>query len=156
YAHQASEAMTDFGALMRQVAPLLGYHPSVANSHGQARYRPHGSLCIDFDRGLFMDYAAGAGGGGFDLIRAETGQDPRDWLKRNNIGSHARPVAKPRILGRKEDLGAERRNFTNDELDRIAEARRLWDQAQPIDGVPEVGGYLAARGLDVIGCKDEL
>src|SRR5262245_26539065 len=149
--------MTDFGALMRQVAPLLGYHPSVANRHGQARYRPNGSLYIDFHRGLFMDYAAGTGGGVFDFIRAETGQDPRDWLKRNNIGSHTRPMAKPRILRRKEDLGAERRNFTNAELDRIAEARKLWDQAKPIDGIPEVAAYLAARGgLDVSGCKDEL
>src|SRR5215467_8863731 len=110
--------MKDFGELMRRVAWSLGYDPTVANRHGQARSRPHGSLCIDFRQGLFMDYAAGAGGGVFDFIRAETGQDPRDWLKRNNIGSHTRPVAKPRTLRRKEDLGAERRSITNDELDR--------------------------------------
>jgi Toprim domain len=150
--------MKDFGELMRQVAPLLGYHPSAANRNGQARYRPHGSLCIDFRQGLFMDYAAGAGGGVFDFIRAETGEDPRDWLKRRRIGSYTPAATRRRIFRRNEDdLGAERRDFTTDELDRIADARRLWDQAQPICGVPEVAGYLAARGgLDVSACKDEL
>lgn len=104
-----------------------------------------------------MDYAAGGGGGVFDFIRAETGEEPRDWLKRNRIGSHSRGAAGPRILRCKEDVGAKRRDFTTDELKRIADARRLWDQAQPIGGVPEVAGYLAARGGLVVGaCKNEL
>src|SRR5262249_5083420 len=58
---------------------------------------------------------------------------------------------------RRDDKGAGHRDFTADELKRIADARRIWDQGQPIDGTPEVAGYLTARGgLDVSGCKNEL
>ena len=142
---------------MRQVASLLGYYPIEADCHGQARYRPHGSLCIDFSQGLYMDYAAGSGGGVFDFIRAETGEEPGDWLKRHRIGSHSRGTARPRIRRCNEDVGAKRRDFTTDELKRIADARRVWDQAQPTDGVSEVASYLAARGgLDVGACTNEL
>jgi Toprim domain len=147
----------DFGDLMRQVAPLLGYDPGMANRQGKARYRPHGSLCIDFHRGLFVDHATGNGGGVFAFIETETGQDPREWLKHNNVDSPKPAAARPGIFRRKEDHGAERRDFTADELERITNAREIWDQARPIDGVSEVAGYLAARGgLDVSACKDEL
>jgi len=47
----------NFGDLMRQVAPLLGYDPNKADRKGEARYRPHGSLCVDFRRGLFAAFA---------------------------------------------------------------------------------------------------
>ena len=43
--------MRDYPALMRQVAPLLGYDPRTADRKGVARYRSHGSLKIDFDHG---------------------------------------------------------------------------------------------------------
>ena len=33
--------MKDFGELMRQVAPLLGYDPRAADPKGVARYRSH-------------------------------------------------------------------------------------------------------------------
>jgi Toprim domain len=149
--------MSDFGQLMRQVAPLLGYDPRVANPKGVGRYRSHGSMKIDFSRGTFSDFETGVAGGVLDFIRVETGQDPRDWLKHNHINSPKPAMARPGIFRRKEDHGAERRDFTADELERIADARTIWDQAQPIDGVQQVAGYLAARGgLDVTGCKAEL
>jgi hypothetical protein len=141
---------------MRRVAPLLGYELSVANCQGEARYRPHGSLCIDFRHGLFIDHAAGEGGGVYAFIKAETGQDPGDWLKRNYIAS-PKSAARLAILARKGEFSLEHRVLTADEIERIAVARRLWDAARPIDGVPEIAGYLLARGgLDIRDCKDEL
>ena len=67
------------------------------------------------------------------------------------------PAVKIAAMSRKEDHGAEPRDSTDDEKVRAAAARTLFEQAQPIDGVPEVAGYLAARGgLDVGACKGEL
>lgn len=140
--------MRDFGDLMRQVAPLLGYDPRMANRQGKARYRPHGSLCIDFCRGLFVDHATGNGGGVLAFIETETGQDPREWLKHNNVDSPKPAAARPRIFRRKEDHGAERRDLTADEIERAAAARAIWDQAQPIEGVQPVADYLASRCLE--------
>jgi hypothetical protein len=161
--HPLSGAMRDFGELMRQVAPLLGYDPRAADRKGVARYRSRGSLKIDFGRGTFADFESGITGGVLDFIRHASGEDARIWLERQGLASRKqkysplRSMAAREMVSRKADEGAERRDFTAKELERIADARRVWDQARPIDGVPEVAGYLAARGgLDVSGCKDEL
>ena len=59
---RASGPAMNFGDLMRQVAPLLGYDPNKADRKGEARYRPHGSICVDFRRGLFAAFAVGHDG----------------------------------------------------------------------------------------------
>jgi Toprim domain len=155
--------MKDFGELMRQVAPLLGCDPKAADRKGVARYRAHGSLKIDFGHGTFADFESGEAGGVLDFIRHASGEDPRTWLQRQGLASRTqkysplRAMAARKMASRKADLGAERRGLTDDEKARAAAARAIFEQAQPIDGVPEVAGYLAARGwLDVSGCKAEL
>jgi hypothetical protein len=137
----------NFGELMRQVAPLLGYDPSKADHKGEARYRPHGSLCIDFRRGLFADHAAGEAGGVMAFIKAQTGEKPREWLRRNHIES-PEPSTERKPSWRREDNGAEFRELTADELERATAARAIWDEAEPIAGVPAVQGYLYARCLE--------
>jgi hypothetical protein len=151
----------DYSELMRQVAPLLGYDPRAADRKGVARYRSHGSLKIDFARGTFSDFEAGVAGGVLDFIRYASGEDACTWLERQGLAARHHSllcaIAARQAASRRDDKGAERRDFTADELERIADARRIWDQGQPIDGTPEVASYLAARGgLDVSGCKDGL
>jgi hypothetical protein len=66
-------------------------------------------------------------------------------------------MAAREIASRKSDVGAEPRDLKDDQRAAADFARAVFEQAQPIDGVPEVSGYLAARGgLDVSGCKSEL
>jgi Toprim domain len=137
----------NFGELMRQVAPLLGYDPSKADHKGEARYRPHGSLCIDFRRGLFADHAAGEAGGVRAFIKAQTGEKPREWLRRNHIES-PEPSTERKPAWRREDNGAEFRELTADELERVSAARAIWDEAEPITGVQTVAGYLGSRYLE--------
>jgi hypothetical protein len=139
-----------FGELMRRVAPLLGYNPEAADRKGEARYRPHGSLRIDYRRGLFADYAAGEAGGVLDFIKRETGEEPREWLQRNHIESPA-PTTERRTSRRREDDGAELSDLDANELERAAAARAIWEQAQPIAGVSAVEGYLRSRCLEPIG-----
>ena len=151
--------MTDFGELMRRVAPLLGYDPRVADRKGVARYRSHGSLKIDFGRGTFSDFESGEAGGVLDFIRRSSGDDARAWLVRHGLFSTKRGYSPPRAMAvsKKADLGAEPRDLTDEERARALAARVIFERAQPIDGVPEVAGYLAARGgLNVSGCKAEL
>src|SRR5262245_40569299 len=148
--------------LMRQVAPLLGYDLRTADRRGVARYRSHGSLKIDFDRGTFADFEAGIAGGVLDFIRHASGEDARIWLERQGLALRAKRYSPLRTIGtreiaRKADLGAEPRDLTENEKARASTAREIFERAQPIDRVPEVAGYLAARGgLDVSGCKNEL
>src|SRR5262245_16542034 len=151
----------NYPELMREVAPLLGYDPRAADRRGVARYRSHGSLKIDFARGTFSDFEAGVAGGVLDFIRYASGEDACIWLERQGLAAprysllHA--IAACQAAGRQDNKGADRRDFTADELERIADALMIWDQGQPIDGAPEVTGYLTARGgLDVSGCEDEL
>jgi Toprim domain len=139
----------NFGELMRRVAPLLGYDPEAADRKGEARYRPHGSLRIDYRRGLFADYAAGEAGGVLDFIKRETGEQPRDWLQRNHIDA-PKPAAPQRTSRRRQNDG-ERRYLDADELERAAAARAIWEQAVPIAGVSAVEGYLRSRRLEPIG-----
>src|SRR5262245_59774854 len=151
----------DYPELMRQIAPLLGYDPSAADRRGVARYRSHGSLKIDFVCGTFSDFEAGVAGGVLDFIRHASGEDACKWLERQGLAARRyslpRGVTARRGASRRDDKDTERRDFTADELERIADALRIWDQGQPIDGVPEVAGYLTARGgLDVSGWKNEL
>jgi len=151
----------NYPELMREVAPLLGYDPRAADRRGIARYRSHGSLKIDFARGTFSDFEAGVAGGVLDFIRYASGEDAGVWLERQGFAarrySQRRAIPAPQGASRRDDKGTERRDFTADELERIADALRIWDQGEPIDGAPEVVGYLTARGgLDVSGCKDEL
>ena len=57
----------------------------------------------------------------------------------------------------KADFGAQFRELSDEQRPSADFAKATFEQALPIDGVPEVAGYLAARGgLDVSGCKDEL
>ena len=139
--------MIHFADLMRQVAPLLGYDPGKANHKGVARYRSRGSMRIDFRKGLFADYEAGEAGGVFDLIKHETGERPIEWLKRNRLEAPA-PVARPRRRTT-EDHGAERRDPTDEERERIEVARNFWEGGEPVDGVRCVRSYLASRCLEL-------
>jgi Toprim domain len=143
--------MTDFGDLMRQVAPLLGYDSSAADRKGIARYRSHGSLRIDFGKGLFADYEAGEAGGVFDLIEHATGERPCDWLQRNHISApKGNGTARaPRARREPEDRGAERRDLSFEELERATLAREIWQQGQSVEGVTAVKDYLAARHLEI-------
>src|SRR5262249_9882828 len=138
----------DFGELMRQVAPLLGYDPGKANQKGIARYRSKGSLRINFRRGFFNDFEAGRAGGVFDFIEYATGEQSSDWLDRNHIDA---PKSNGARAAKRdpEDHGAERRDLTFEELERSTRARRIWQQAQPIAGVDAVAGYLASRRLEL-------
>jgi Toprim domain len=152
---------SDYPELMRQVAPLLGYDPRAADRRGVARYRSHGSLKIDFARGTFSDFEAGVAGGVLDFIRYASGEDAGIWLERQGFAARRyslrRAIPARQGASRRDDKGTERRDFTADELERIADALRIWDQGQPIDGAPEVAGYLTARGgLDVSGCRSEM
>jgi len=137
--------MTDFGSLMRDVAPLFGYDPSAADRKGVARYRARGSLRIDYARGLFADYEAGEFGGVFDFIKRETGESPLEWLRRNHLEAPARAAHAPRRCT--EDRGAERRAPTAEEQERIELARKIWDAGEPVDGVAAVRDYFASRCL---------
>jgi putative DNA primase/helicase len=142
--------MRDFGSLMRQVAPLLGYDPEAADRKGEARYRPHGSLRINYRHGLFSDYAAGDAGGVLDFIKRETGEQPREWLQRNHIEAPAPTTERRAPPRRREDDGAERRDLDADEQERAAAARAIWEQAVPIAGVSAVEDYLRSRCLEPI------
>src|SRR5262249_59897026 len=93
----------NFVDLMRQVAPLLGYDPNKADRKGEARYRPHGSLCIDFRRGLFADHAAGEAGGVLAFIKSQTGEEPCEWLRRNHIESPEPPTERKPSRPRGDD-----------------------------------------------------
>ena len=137
----------NFGELMRQVAPLFGYAPSAADRRGIARYGSRGSMRIDFARGLFADYEAGLYGGVFDFIKRETGESPIEWLRRNRLEAPARRISHAPPRRRTKDLGAERRDLTQEEQDRIELARKIWDAAAPVDGVAAVRDYLASRHL---------
>ena len=150
----------DYSELMRQVAPLLGYDPWVADRNGVARYRSRGSLKIDFAHGTFFDFEAGVGGGLCALIRHATGEDARNWLERQGLASRTK-TSPPRMMAAREisraDLGAEPRELTDEQRASADFARAIFERAQSIDGVTEVTGYLAVRGgLDVSGCKSEL
>jgi len=140
--------MTDFGSLMRDVAPLLGYDPGRADRKGIARYRARGSLRIDYRQGLWSDYEAGEAGGVFDFIKYATGESPVEWLKRNRLEAPARCTARA-ARRPTQDLGAERRDHTDDERERIELARKIWDAGEPVDGVAAVDGYLASRCLEL-------
>jgi hypothetical protein len=155
--------MTDYPQLLRQVAPLLGYDPRAADHKGVARYRSYGSLKIDFGRGTFSDFEAGIAGGVLDFIRHVSGEDARTWLERQGLASRTQKycplgsIAARERASRKADAGAEPRELTDEQKASAGFARATFEQAQPIEGVPEVAGYLAARGgLDVSGCKNEL
>jgi hypothetical protein len=139
--------MIHFGELMRQVAPLFGYDPSRADRKGVARYRSRGSLRIDFRQGLFADYEAGEAGGVFDFIARETGEPPIEWLRRNHFEA-PEPAART-SRRREEDHGAGRRELTAEDRDRIELVWSIWEAARPIDGIPEVAGYLASRRLSL-------
>src|SRR5262249_50538369 len=135
----------DYSVLMRQVASLLGYDPRLADRRGLARYRSRDSLKIDFGRGTFTDFEAGVGGGVFDFIQHVSGEDARTWLYRQGLVSGVKrysPLRKmaAREIARKADLGAEPRDLTENEKARASTAREIFEQAQPIDGVPEVAG----------------
>jgi Toprim domain len=149
--------------LMRQVAPLLGYDLRTADRRGVARYRSHGSLKIDFDRGTFADFEAGIAGGVLDFIRQASGEDARTWLERQGLALASERYPPPHMMAareiasRKADLGAGPKELNAEQRASAQFANTLFQQALPIDGVPEVAGYLAARGgLDVSGCKREL
>ena len=152
----------DYSVLMRQVAPLLGHDPRRADRMGLARYRSRGSLKIDFARGTFTDFEDGVGGGVLDFILHVSGDDARSWLVRQGLVSGVKryPLLRKmtaREIARKADLGAEPRDLTENEKGRASTAREIFERARPIDGVPEVAAYLAARGgLNVSGCKNEL
>jgi putative DNA primase/helicase len=140
--------MVHFGELMREVAPLFGYDPSKADRKGVARYGARGSLRIDFARGLFADYEVGEYGGVFDFIKRETGESPVEWLRRNHLEAPERSthrVARRRL----EDLGAERRDLTEEERERVELARAIWDAGEPVDGVAAVRDYFASRCLEL-------
>jgi len=141
--------MTDFGSLMRDVAPLLGYDPGRADRKGIARYRARGSLRIDYRQGLWSDYEAGEAGGVFDFIKYATGERPVDWLRRNRLDAAA-PVARATGQRRRpHDLGAERRNPTDEERERIELAFALWENARSVEGITAVRDYLASRRLEL-------
>src|SRR5262249_3222769 len=137
--------MTDFGSLMRDVAPLLGYDPGRADRKGIARYRARGSLRIDYRQGLWSDYEAGEAGGVFDFIKYATGERPVEWLKRNRLDAPA-SIARRR---RPHDLGAERRDPTDEERERIKLAFALWEDARSVEGVTAGHDYLASRCLEL-------
>jgi Toprim domain-containing protein len=153
----------NYGDLMRQVAPRLGFDPRIADRKGVARYRSRGSLKIDFARGTFADFEDGVAGGVLDFIRHTSGEDARPWLERQGFALASERYSLPRmtaareIVSRKTDLGAEPRQLNDKQRASADFARAIFERAQPIDEVPEVAGYLTARGkLDVSGCKEEL
>src|SRR5262249_29009689 len=105
----------DYPELMRQVALVLGYDPRAANRRGVARYRAHGSLKIAFARGTFSDFEAGVAGGVLDFIRYASGEDACIWLERQGLAarrySQLRAMAARQAASRRDDKGAERRDF---------------------------------------------
>jgi hypothetical protein len=150
-------ALPDYPDLMLQVAPLLGLDPSSADRRGVARYRSRGSLKIDFDRGTFADFEAGIAGGVLDFIRHATGEDACTWLERQGLASLRGYPPRATEVWEKADLGTQFRELNEGQRAGADFARTTFEQALTIDAVPEVAGYLSARGgLDVSGCKDEL
>src|SRR5262249_10586414 len=139
---RGSRVMTDFGSLMRDVAPLLGYDPGRADRKGIARYRARGSLRIDYRQGLWSDYEAGEAGGVFDFIKYAPGERPGQGLRRNRLDAAA-PVARATGQRRRpHDLGAERRDPADEEHERIELAFALWEDARSVEGVTAVHDYL--------------
>src|SRR5258707_14254908 len=145
-AASVGSAMSDFGEFMRQVAPLLGYDPRAADRKGVARYRSHGSLKIDFDRGIFADFESGIAGGVLDFIRHASGEDARIWLKRQGLCSRTlnysplRTTAAREMASRTADAGVAPRELTDEQKASAANAKATFEQPQPIHGVPEVDG----------------
>ena len=96
------------------------------------------------------------------LHPARLGEDARIWLERQGLtssrkqSSPGRSMAARALFRRKVDLGAEARELTDKQSASAEFARATFERAQPIDGVPEVADYLAARGgLEVRGCESD-
>ena len=150
-------ALPAYPDLMLQVAPLLGFNPSSADRRGIARYRSRGSLKIDFGHGTFADFEAGIAGGVLDFIRHATGEDACTWLERQGLASLRGYQLRATEVRENADLGAQFKELSDEQRASADFARATFEQALPIDDVPKVAGYLAARGgLDISGCTDEL
>jgi len=121
-----------------EVAEALLGRPSGRSGH-ELRWGRRGSLSVAIrgpKRGLWRDHEADEGGDLISLIRRERGGDfaaavawARAWL---GLGDAAdRPTHTPRLRPSREAQDAE---LAEDEARRIAFARRLWTERQPIGG----------------------
>jgi hypothetical protein len=64
----------DFAQLMSSVAPALLGEPNATMSRPphDVRFGRHGSISVNYDKGIFQDHEANVGGGVLDLIRHKT------------------------------------------------------------------------------------
>ena len=112
---------------------------------------------IDFGHGTFADFEAGIAGGVLDFIRHATGEDACTWLERQGLASLRGYQLRATEVRENADLGAQFKELSDEQRASADFARATFEQALPIDDVPKVAGYLAARGgLDISGCTDEL
>lgn len=125
-------------AAMLTVAKALLGDPNKALTKGnKLRFGSKGSLSVDIGRGTWFDFEADQGGGVLDLIRRERRCDTAgalSWLEQIGEIEPAPPEPKHREPDRKLD-------------DRIAAARRIWNETCPIEGTL-AQAYLRMRGFD--------
>jgi putative DNA primase/helicase len=123
---------------MRELAAELLGKPTSADRN-TLRFGRKGSLSVEVGgprRGSWFDHEAGVGGGAIDLIMRSRGvafPDALTWA-RQWLGADVRTVAQVDHQRIAEEEAA-------DEAERVAFARRLWNEARPL------GGTLAARYL---------
>jgi RecA-family ATPase len=97
----------EFNRLMEPVALRLFGPPREKHRGGKEwRYRNHGSLSIDTEKGTYFDHEANQGGGVFDLIRRQGYDQPASWLRREGLITATAPATsriEPKIIAETYD-----------------------------------------------------
>ncbi len=147
-------------ALLRQnpegvARALLGEPNKRLSSKKALRFGSKGSLEVVIagpKRGLWHDHEEGKGGDMLRLAQREKGKaDGLEWA-RQQVGDHgAVPTPAVRTAQPVRDTSAEDAAREAEKAKARAQASRLWDEAQPIEGT-QAAAYLAARvpGVDVL------
>jgi hypothetical protein len=81
---------TDFTHLMPAVAPILLGQPNerLSKAPHDVRFGNHGSMSVDYEKGIFYDHESSCGGGVLELIKHKTGRDrseAMEWLRREGL-----------------------------------------------------------------------
>ena len=147
--------MKDFGELMRQVAPLLGYDPRAADPKGVARYRSHGASENRFRSWHVLRFADPAKPAASLLSSADFRPELREWLDQRPARK-AGLLPSPRDGGEQEGRSRRRTQGSHKRIEARAPLPRDFERAEPIAGVSEVAGYLASRCGSSRGSKTEL